>query len=170
MSDIFFISDLHLGHKGVTEFLRADGTKVRPWNSTQEMDEALVHNWNSVVKPNDKVYNLGDVCINRKALKTLGLLNGKKRLIKGNHDIFRIEEYLEYFEDVRAYHVMDKILFSHMPVHPSQKRRYVHNVHGHLHELTIEDDTWYTCISVEQINFTPISYDDLKKRIYYDNA
>ena len=42
----------------------------------------MVKRWNETVRPNDKVYHLGDVVINRKALKTLGRLNGEKVLIK----------------------------------------------------------------------------------------
>lgn len=86
MSNIFLTSDLHIGHSGVTRFLNNDGTKLRPWNTAGEMDEALIERWNKVVRPKDKVYNLGDVVINRKALKTLERLNGDKVLIRGNHD------------------------------------------------------------------------------------
>ena len=57
MPTIFLTSDTHFGHWGVCKFLRSDGTKLRPWNTPEEMDEALVANWNAVVKPTDKVYH-----------------------------------------------------------------------------------------------------------------
>jgi calcineurin-like phosphoesterase family protein len=93
MADIFIISDTHFGHQNACKFLRKDGvTKLRPWDNAEEMDEALIENWNKVVKPNSRVYHLGDVVINRRALPTLYRLNGDKVLIKGNHDIFKLTD------------------------------------------------------------------------------
>ena len=169
--NIFITSDTHFGHIGVTQFMSKDGVnKLRPWDNTNDMDEALISNWNSVVKPKDKVYHLGDVVINRKALHTLFRLNGEKVLVKGNHDIFRINEYLEHFKDIRAYHVLDNIIFSHIPVHPDSKGRFKGNVHGHLHDRSVKlpnrptvDDPWYFCACVERTNFTPIALEDIRK-------
>jgi calcineurin-like phosphoesterase family protein len=167
MSNIFFISDTHFGHVGVTQFLREDGTKLRPWDNIEEMDEALVFNWNSVVNPKDKVYHLGDVVINRKHLKTLLRLNGEKVLVKGNHDIFRINEYLEHFKDVRGYHILDNLIMSHIPIHPDSRGRFRGNIHGHLHANTV-GDPWYYNVSVEQINYTPIPFETVRE--YYDKS
>lgn len=174
MRNIFLISDTHFGHVGVTKFLREDGTKLRPWDSVEEMDEAMIQKWNDVVKPQDTVYHLGDVVINRRALKTLYRLNGDKVLIKGNHDIFRLNEYTEYFRDIRAYHVMSGMILSHIPVHESQLERFGVNVHGHLHSNRVMKDNGYRgkiidpryhSVCVEMIDYTPISLEDLKKRI-----
>lgn len=170
MANTFLIGDTHFGHFGVTQFLNDDGSKLRPWDNVEEMDEALVANWNSVVGPKDKVYHLGDVVINRKALKTLERLNGEKVLVKGNHDIFRLEEYTPYFKDVRAYHVLDKYILSHIPIHPASLSRWEVNVHGHLHSNSVRlpdgsHDPCYFCVSLEQIDFTPIAFEDLKKRV-----
>jgi len=167
MSNIFLISDTHFGHVGVTQFLREDGTKLRPWDNIEEMDEALVSNWNSVVTPKDKVYHLGDVVINRKHLKTLLRLNGEKVLVKGNHDIFRINEYLEHFKDVRGYHILDNLIMSHIPIHPDSRGRFRGNIHGHLHANTV-GDPWYYNVSVEQINYTPIPFETVRE--YYGKS
>lgn len=161
--NIFLISDTHFGHKGVTQFLRDDGTKLRPWDTTEEMDEALVQNWNSVVREKDKVYHLGDVVINRKALQTLARLNGEKVLIKGNHDLFRLEEYTPYFKDIRGSHPLDGMLLTHIPIHPESIGRWKRNIHGHLHAHTLNDPR-YINVAVEQINYTPISLEELKER------
>jgi calcineurin-like phosphoesterase family protein len=167
MSNIFLISDTHFGHVGVTQFLRDDGTKLRPWDNIEEMDEALVSNWNSVVTSKDKVYHLGDVVINRKHLKTLSRLNGEKVLVKGNHDIFRINEYLEHFKDIRAYHILDNLIMSHIPIHPDSRGRFRGNIHGHLHANTV-GDPWYYNVSVEQINYTPIPFETVRE--YYGKS
>ena len=103
MPAVFLVSDTHFGHAGVCRFTHPDDpeVKLRPWDDPDEMDEALIRNWNERVRPNDKVYHLGDVVINRRALKTLARLNGDKVLIRGNHDIFRDSEYREYFRELQ---------------------------------------------------------------------
>ena len=169
MANIFLVSDTHFGHTGVCQFLRADGvTKLRPWDTPEEMDEAMIKAWNETVRPTDKVYHLGDVVINRKALPTLHRLNGDKVLIKGNHDIFRLEEYTPFFRDIRAYHIMNNVVFSHIPIHPDSKQRFGGNIHGHLHSNKM-DDPWYLCVCVEQTDFKPISLEDAFKRLKDQN-
>lgn len=163
---------MHLGHVGVTQFLSKNGVdKLRPWDNIEDMDEALISNWNSVVGNKDKVYCLGDVIINRKHFHKLARLNGEKVLVRGNHDIFRMEEYTPYFKDLRAYHVLDNLIMSHIPVHPDSKGRFRGNVHGHLHDREVmlpnqptKPDPWYFNVSVERINFTPIAFEDVRKK------
>lgn len=173
MPAIFLVSDTHFGHAGVCRFLRADGTKLRPWDNPDEMDEEMIRRWNDTVRPNDKVYHLGDVVINRKALKTLWRLNGDKVLIRGNHDIFRDEEYREHFRELRAYHVMNGMILSHIPIHTESLARFGTNIHGHLHANRVmaetrgkwEIDPRYHCVCVEQTDFAPILFEDVIKRI-----
>ena len=183
MPGVFLVSDTHFGHTGVCRFTRNDGvTKLRPWDDPDEMDEAMVKAWNERVRPNDKVYHLGDVVINRKALKTLARLNGDKVLIRGNHDIFRDDEYREYFRELRAYHVMNGCILSHIPVHVESLGRFGVNIHGHLHANRVkkirgvdvrtgellysdENDVRYHCVCVEHTDFAPIALEDVYKRI-----
>ena len=178
MPAVFLVSDTHFGHAGVCRFTRNDGvTKLRPWTDPEEMDEAMVKAWNERVRPNDKVYHLGDVVINRRALKTLARLNGDKVLIRGNHDIFRDTEYREYFRELRAYHVMNGMILSHIPIHEESLGRFGVNIHGHLHanRVMIQPanqrhgpiiDVRYHCVCVEQTpDFAPILFEDVIKRI-----
>lgn len=171
MPSVFLVSDTHFGHAGVCRFTRDDGvTKLRPWDDPAEMDEAMVKAWNERVKPTDKVYHLGDVVIGRKHLKTLGRLNGDKVLIRGNHDIFHLRDYIEYFRDVRGYHVMNGMILSHIPVHTDSLARFGTNIHGHLHanRVRLADgsiDVRYHCVCVEQTDFAPILFEDVIKRI-----
>jgi calcineurin-like phosphoesterase family protein len=146
------------------------------------MDEELVKRWNDRVMPNDRVYHLGDVVINRKALPTLARLNGDKVLIRGNHDIFRDTEYMQYFRELRAYHVMNGLILSHIPIHSGSLGRFGCSIHGHLHANRVmkprgvdaktgevlygnEIDPRYHSVSVEQTDFAPILFDDVLKRI-----
>jgi calcineurin-like phosphoesterase family protein len=183
MPAVFLYSDPHFGHQGVCKFMRNDGvTKLRPWDNVEEMDEHLVKVYNERVRPNDKVYFLGDVVINRRALSTLARLNGDKVLIRGNHDIFRDDEYRPYFRELRAYHVMNGMILSHIPVHEASLGRFGNNIHGHLHanrvmkargvnaktgEILYSDevDPRYHCVCVEATDFAPILFEDVIKRI-----
>ena len=184
MPSVFLVSDTHFGHAGVCRFTRDDGfTKLRPWDNPEEMDEAMVKAWNERVKPTDKVYHLGDVVINRRALSILDRLNGDKVLIRGNHDIFKLEDYTKYFRDVRGYHVMNGMILSHIPVHEASLGRFGTNIHGHLHANRVkkargvdartgeilysdENDVRYHCVCVEQTpDFAPILFEDVIKRI-----
>ena len=175
MTESFFMADTHLGHKGMTTFLKEDGTKLRPWDTTEEHDDALIENINKKVPANAKIYILGDAVINRRCLSTLFRINCKNLvLVKGNHDGFKLEEYTQIFTDIRAYHLMDGMIFSHIPIHPDSLGRFGVNVHGHLHDhrVMIADhhgnkkiDVRYHNVSMEQIDFTPVSFDELKARI-----
>ena len=184
MPSVFLISDTHFGHAGVCQFTHPDDNivKLRPWTDPDEMDEEMIRRWNERVKPTDKIYHLGDVVINRKALKTLARLNGDKVLIRGNHDVFRDHEYRMYFRELRAYHVMNGMILSHIPVHEASLGRFGVNIHGHLHASRVkkargvdartgtvlygpEIDPRYWCACVEQTDFAPILFEDAIKRI-----
>ncbi len=170
MPAVWLISDTHFGHeKTCTVFKRADGSPLRPFSSAEEMDEEMVRRWNERVRPKDKVYHLGDVVINRRALSTLSRLNGDKVLIRGNHDIFRDDEYRQYFRELRAYHVMNGMILSHIPIHADSIARFGTNIHGHLHANRVmkdnKIDASYHCVCVEQTDFAPILFEDVIKRI-----
>jgi calcineurin-like phosphoesterase family protein len=168
MMNVFVTADTHFSHEGICRFLNGDGSKLRPWDAVAEMDEEMVKRWNEVVRPTDKVYHLGDVVINRRALAILDRLNGDKVLIKGNHDIFKLTDYTKYFRDVRAYHVMDRMIFSHIPVHPDSKGRFKANVHGHTHANQIPDP-WYVCVCVEHTDYKPIALEEIRSRFRWAN-
>lgn len=175
MPSVFLTADPHFGHAGVCRFTRDDGSKLRPYENPEEMDENMVKRWNETVKPADKVYVLGDVVINRKSLNIMRRLNGDKVLIKGNHDIFKLEDYTAHFRDIRAYHVMNGLILSHIPVHEESLGRFGCNIHGHLHYrrvmrvkhqgATPEIDPRYFCVSVEHTDYRPILFEDVLKRI-----
>jgi calcineurin-like phosphoesterase family protein len=173
----FVCADMHLGHKGIVQFLKQDGTKERPWIDVEEMNEALINNWNKVVRPKDTVIVLGDFVINRSALPLAARLNGTKELVMGNHDTMRAEEYLVYFKKLHGCKVFDDYVMSHIPLHPSSViPRYKGCVHGHLHNGVVKNwidffdtqthfkDPRYVCVSMEQIDYTPIAWEECKLR------
>lgn len=129
------------------------------------MDEAMVDNWNRVVKPDDVVYHLGDVVINRRCLPILSRLNGSKRLVLGNHDIFDHSDYLPYFKRLHGSFKLGDLLLTHIPVHHESVANWTTcNVHGHIHAHDIPNGKYFN-VSVEMIDYAPISLEDLKVRI-----
>ncbi len=186
MTNRFVISDTHFGHTNSWQlFKRPDGSPLRPFTSTEEMDEAMIERWNAKVQPHDVVYHLGDVVINRKYLHLVKRLNGKKRLVRGNHDIFKDQDYRDVgFDSLYGVRVFtDKFILSHIPLHPDCiTHRFKVNVHGHLHAnevmrtrtnmvhgtmtgLVTEPDPRYLCVSVEHTNYEPLSFDEVDERI-----
>ena len=94
MCNIYFTSDLHFSHQNIAKFC----PQFRPQTDVDEMNEALIACWNATVKPEDIVYNLGDISFARDIAaiaKVLHRLNGQHHLIYGNHDnvIMRNSEY-----------------------------------------------------------------------------
>jgi len=171
-SNKFVISDLHLGHEKSLTFIRADGNKLRPFDSLEDMHQHMIDCWNSIVMPSDKVYVLGDIAIKKSGLDIVKYLNGHKRLVAGNHDVFLTKEYLAAgFEELYGVKVFPEIqvCMTHVPVHPDSIKKGWVNYHGHTHDghvmLDGKRDYRYINLSCEQINFTPISIEDVRTKI-----
>jgi calcineurin-like phosphoesterase family protein len=128
-------------HFGYTNILRICN---RPFASVEEMDAALIDNRNSAVGRSDEVYILGDITMKpaETAHGYISALNGRKYLIRGNHDRFlqKYERYLSDFEWVEDYHVLRhegrKLILMHYPLleWDGYFRGAIH-LHGHTHKL-----------------------------------
>lgn len=129
---VYFTSDLHLGHPAII------GMQNRPFGNVEEMNQVLLENYNSVVHKNDTVYILGDISHRLPVEKTnelIAKLNGKKILIKGNHD----KKYdVDLFEEICDFKVvaLNGICFAlmHYPMlsWPNANRGSI-QLHGHIH-------------------------------------
>lgn len=189
MPSVFLTADPHFGHENINKFTYTDqftgeeNKRVRPFANAAEMNDRMISGWNATVKPTDKVYVLGDVAMNKNALReAMPHLNGDKVLIKGNHDILDKKFYDEYFRDIRAYHVMNGCILSHIPIHKASLARFGCNIHGHTHQNRVlkargvnavtgeilygkEVDPDYICVSVEHTNWVPILFEEVLDRI-----
>lgn len=184
MVKTFLISDTHFGHHNIYKFKNSDGTKVRPWERSQEADQIMVDRWNSVVGKDDLVYHLGDVAIPRRGLQVLSQLNGRKKLIRGNHDIFKLKDYSQYFEEILGTHKLGNYILSHVPIHPKSIPDWCYaNIHGHLHNNLVKrsersfwcpwikkeiNDHQYINVCVERIDYTPVDFNDIEKYQLYE--
>lgn len=179
MAETFLISDLHFGHTNtVTTFTRSPGVPLRDFADVDAMNEYMIEQWNKTVGKNDNIIVLGDFVINKKFLPILVRLNGSKVLVLGNHDVLSPEVYLRWFRKVQAVREFDGCVLTHIPVHTSQMdKRWVVNVHGHLHDKHlvvdgIRDKRYYNvscdCFEFQDhkgMNYTPKAWDDIKKEI-----
>ena len=165
----FFTADLHFGHNNVVNFKNTDGTKARDFDTVQDMEDAMVQMHNEIVKPTDKVYMLGDIAFNARGLEKVKQMNGIKILVKGNHDQLKLNKYVDVFKDVRGCHVMNGLVFTHIPIHVDQLGRFGCNVHGHLHMNRVMQgdkiDPRFLCVSVEHTALKPIEFEDMVERI-----
>ncbi len=161
MAETFFIGDTHFGHSNILKFY----PDVRPFGSLEEMHEEMIKRWNSVVTNNDTVWHLGDVVFGKQWLNPIMCrLQGNKKLIMGNHDQYDIDAYARWFGKIRGCAYFDGKILTHIPVHESQvKNRWTANIHGHLHGNNYDDHRYWN-VSCEQINLTPISYEELKAK------
>jgi len=164
----YFIADPHLGHYKIITFEDNKGNLVRPFNTIEDHDNVIIDYINALVRPVDKLYILGDVVMYRRNFDILDRIVTKKRiLIRGNHDIFKLKDYLPYFKDIRAYKVMPKhgLIFSHCPIHPCQMEgRWKLNVHGHMHHNFIEDKRYFN-ICPERVGYKPIELEEILAKL-----
>lgn len=178
--DIWVISDTHFRHANILKFTDSTtGELVRPqFADVDHMDEHMMERWNSVVKPGDLVYHLGDVVMGDKEWfkKNWPRLNGSKRLIVGNHDDIKFLSTGGFFAKVQMWRMFPEfgLMFSHVPLHESSLLRHVDktknypngcttllNVHGHIHQNPSPEGP-YRNVSVEAIDYTPINIEDLR--------
>lgn len=141
MGQTYYIADLHFGH---TNILKLDN---RPFWNVQEMEHAMISNWNSKVDNGDTVYIIGDFCWNAgdEWVRLLNRLDGQKHLILGNHDTKRITpEAKRHFVGVYDYkEITDngrRVIMCHypMPFYRSDYNDNVYHLYGHVH-TTIEE-------------------------------
>lgn len=132
----------------------------RPWTTTEEMNEALIKNWNNTVGKDDTVFVCGDVALNKAICRgIIHRLNGRKILIMGNHDQGSTQFYRDCgFAEVSRYPIVVKgfYIFSHAPLQMVHTAPFF-NYYGHVHNDPMYVDTENSkCISAERINYTPL--------------
>lgn len=157
---IYFTSDLHFGHD--KEFLWGG---ARGFSSSQEHDEAVIERINSVVKPDDQLFILGDLMLGadyEPSLKKISALHGHKTLIYGNHDSpTKISQYRQHHLMVQDGYAMPwtfakvKFMLSHYPMitanFDDDKKPWqrVYNLCGHTHTINKFWHWEFGCYHVE---------------------
>jgi len=162
MRKIFVISDTHFGHENILKFKDDDGGYIRGFSCVDEMNEVIVDNWNAVVRPQDIIYHLGDVFFSD-GHKVLNRLNGRKRLIAGNHDNLKSKHLQNNFQKVmesRQFREF-KCILTHRPIIIPEDQRFIWNIHGHIHQNK-PPTKFHINVSVEAVNYMPVEIEQLE--------
>ncbi len=160
MSQVWFCSDLHLGHKNIGKF------RSPLVSSEKENNTRILLEWKTTVNKRSVVYVLGDFCFDRELFDSLDL-PGKKILIRGNHDNFQTEQYLNFFDEVEGFVKYKGYWLSHAPIHPDELRGKV-NLHGHVHYGTLPDKRYFNCCPENlwpKYNRCLVSLDEVRKEL-----
>lgn len=165
MSIVRYYSDPHFFHYNMAI--------KRGFKDAFEMNDHIITEWNKIVKKRDVTWILGDITMEKANYAILNKLNGIKKIILGNHDQSQhIPKLLEYVNSVCAYYKDKGILFSHIPIHESEIKRFKYNIHGHTHEYHIlahssiaiklgEKNPKYINVCAEVIDYKPKTIEEL---------
>ena len=169
-SKTFLVSDLHLWHSNIIRYCN------RPFSDVQEMSNRLIQNWNDAIKPDDRVFFLGDFAFGTRdtVIKSGQRLNGRKVFIYGNHDKYNPQVYYDAgFEHVSRWPIViqNKYLLSHAPFRIDGNQIYpgpLINIHGHVHDKleyapTISSRS--ACVCVERWDYKPVELTVIKRMI-----
>lgn len=174
---VWFTSDLHFWHKNICKYCN------RPYETIEEMNEAIITNWNSVVQEDDIVFVLGDLgfCGIEKLRHLMSQLKGKIFLIQGNHDSDKIvnklyEEGLieDYFKILEVTIINDEecpnqqLTLCHFPmIDWYNKEKGAWMIHGHQHQLpeTPSCSPKHYDVGLDKNGMTPINFEQLKINI-----
>lgn len=167
MSDRWFTSDTHFFHRGAMEFCPASRGHFA---DVDQMNETMISIWNSVVKPEDTIYVIGDFSFG-KLEETCDLttrLQGKKHLIAGNHDrkMIRYAEFCVLWDSVSWYETLqtqsELITMHHFPQYEWEKMHHgaIH-LHGHVHGKKLPILGKIIDVGVDTNVLHPYHYDEI---------
>jgi calcineurin-like phosphoesterase family protein len=160
----YFIADPHFDHENIVKYCG------RPFKDAAEMNALIIDNWNRVVTPKDRVFVLGDFSFGNKDMiaKVIGMLNGNKILVKGNHDnrtitFWKRRGMMAYKNPI--YYNRGEFVLSHEPVlFPPIPNIHGHT-HGNLHRGSFHAHGIHVCVSAEVVNYTPISITEVREKV-----
>jgi calcineurin-like phosphoesterase family protein len=168
--NVFFTSDPHFGHANVIRYCN------RPFSSAEEMDEALIQRWNSVVRDGDFVWVLGDLFFHQvgKCHEIISRLRGKKGLILGNHDkVIRNQVPLqEKFDEVhKGLHAANfagiHVVMCHYPLLTWDRAHHgSFMLHGHCHgNIPFDPNYRRLDVGVDCHDYAPLAWEDLRRKL-----
>ena len=166
MRKIFFISDTHINHNNIISYCN------RPFSNVAEMNKAIVQNWNKVVGPDDIVYFLGDFALGSNVEEVYreyrDALNGFIFFLRGNHDRSRssVRKYFNIIDTCQTIEYRGHyFILSHQPLFDSQIPKGFINIHGHIHDNTLNEKVYnkdcHINVSADVTGFTPLLIDDI---------
>ncbi len=180
---VYFLGCPHFGHKWMAHH--------RGFQDEFYHDEHIIQEWNKVIQKKDLVWILGDITMESKEhYYRLDALNGRKKVVLGNHDLpEHTRELLNYVETVAGCVDYKGYILSHIPIHPNEISFCRGNIHAHIHENKLNEvsimDRYgdplnpdstksatlhkYFNVDAQAINYKPISMDEITERLGQQN-
>ena len=178
---IYFTGDSHFGH-WTTDDRNIIKYCNRPFDSIEEMDEALIVAWNEVVGLNDTVYHLGDFTLGDEgvAKRYFIRLNGRvyilgnrfhhdKRWLRANTIYWTKTDSVTILPPIHTMKIDDLfIVLCHFPFAIWPRRHYsaVH-LHAHSHS-NYQGEGKILDVGVDNVNriwgaYRPVSLDEVRE-------
>lgn len=163
---VFVVSDTHFQHQRICDYC----PKSRPFDTVEEMNEAIVKNWNSIVSPDDVVYHLGDCFMGQIETVTEygSRLNGEVHVIPGNHDtkkrIAEMEKLGWIIESKTYGFEYNDTNFIMIHERPEEMRGDSANIilYGHVHDAAPKGLVdWTYHVGVDTNDLTPVNIHDI---------
>jgi calcineurin-like phosphoesterase family protein len=166
---IFFTSDTHFSHRKILDY----ESKTRSFSSVEEMNGVLIDNWNSKITNKDIVFHLGDVSFDneKNTIDIMNQLNGKKILIRGNHDkrLLENKNVRRCFESIHYYYELNHdrkhYVLCHYPFLTWDRSHYgAINLFGHLHSTYFGNSSQLN-VGVDCHDLSPISIEEIPQKL-----
>lgn len=167
MSNMYFVGDPHLGHRNITKFRKQ-------FNSVQEHDGFILDRILSTAGKKNTLFLMGDCFFTEEHIKSAReIRKGYRKInfILGNHDTDNPERRRVLktliteglVDEVHSMLKYKEFWVTHCPMHPEELRGKK-NIYAHTHSYTIQDDSLYQCVSLEQTDYRPIELSEIRER------
>ena len=182
LKNVFITSDHHFEHNNIIKYCE------RPFSDVHEMDNTLIDNWNSVVRPHDQVFHLGDFSLGEPetAKEYFSELNGRITVLTytWHHDKYWLQGLL--YQESKSGHAINlwppmvvleidsmgkdsyplAITLCHYPMALWDRKHYgAWHIHGHIHSRGLKRNEKIFDAGVDNCNYSPISLQKISEII-----
>lgn len=156
----YFTSDWHLGHRVITKYRSQ-------FKTIEEHDNAIFAEAEKLTK-RDIIFVIGDFLFDcddfEYYLERISKLSCRIKLIMGNHDSLKLysQTIAKNIEIQLPLFTYKSFWISHCPIHPDELRNRIGNIHGHLHNATLDNNRYFD-VGLDKNGFKFINWEDIKE-------
>ena len=160
MSNVWFTSDLHLGHTGTA-------VRFRNFPDVHSHDGEILYTLSQYVKSRDTLWVLGDLSFTKEGVDSILQVatRGRLRFVRGNHDVYPTALYNDVFSEIHGMVKYKGMWLTHCPIHPQELFGKI-NMHGHIHKDCATVNLGYPYINVNWDFWErPVNLEEIKQMI-----